>query len=409
MAGGSWRRWAIATIAAVAAFLTAAGAADAAVYWPEFGQVSRVNVDGSVFQEEFIPRPLGGGPSSGTGCAGIAATGSHLYWAIPAAGAIGEANLDGTEADLTFITGLSNPCGVAVDSTSVYWTEYEGGSIGRASLAGSEVERGYVAGLKHPCGVAVAGGSIYWTAETPEFRSYLARRPLAGGIVEDLYDTTGAGLCGVAIDAEHVYWGGFGESIGRAKLDGTEPEPSFVGGLDRPLGVALYGTSLYWSENDPLHRSIQTTELVGSHQPRTVLEIQRGVPQGIAVDSVVVPPPTVPATTDEFAFGKPHHGKHAPVTYVPLDFPQGGTFSVGGSRSVRFQVVGAGARPNRLEGAGRRLVKVTLARGRAGDSLRRRLAVGGKAWAAIRVRFRGADGKRTSDRERVSLVAPAAP
>jgi len=42
--------------------------------------------------------------------------GGHVYWTNFTGGSIGRANLDGTGADQSFITGASSPGGVAVDA-----------------------------------------------------------------------------------------------------------------------------------------------------------------------------------------------------------------------------------------------------------------------------------------------------
>ena len=45
---------------------------------------------------------------------------------------------------------------------------------------------------------------------------------------------------GVAVDAGHVYWANFGlNTIGRANLDGTGIDQSFITGADFPFAVAV--------------------------------------------------------------------------------------------------------------------------------------------------------------------------
>lgn len=395
-------------------FFLLLGHADAAVYWANDSGVSRANGDGSAHQREFIPQAPGPSASdSSAGCAGIAVTGSKIYWAIPAGNSIGEANLDGTQPNYGFITGLENPCGVAVDSTALYWTEFKGQTIGRANLAGGEVDRSFITGLKEPCGVAVTGEYIYWTANTAESpESHLTRRPLGGGLAEDLYGTSSANLCGVAVDSQHVYWGGFGESIGRAGLDGSNLEPSFVTGIERPCGVAVDGSSIYWGRNGWTTRSIQAAALEGAHTARTVVEVELGNPCGVAVDGVVAqlppPPPPPPAPISHAViFGHQRHSKRPPATYVSVQFPLAGTFAIGGSRAVRMQVVSDKSAPYALAGPEERVVKVSPASGgRPARFLRKQLAVAGKAWAAITVRFSAVDGTTSTKRKMVSLVAP---
>ena len=50
------------------------------------------------------------------GPAGLAVDSGHVYWANTLTDTIGRANLDGTGANQSFITGASTPVGVAVGS-----------------------------------------------------------------------------------------------------------------------------------------------------------------------------------------------------------------------------------------------------------------------------------------------------
>ena len=53
---------------------------------------------------------------------------------------------------------------------------------------------------------------------------------------------------GVAVDAQHVYWANSGNgTIGRANLDGTGVDQSFITGANCPAGVAVDGQYLYWA------------------------------------------------------------------------------------------------------------------------------------------------------------------
>ena len=104
--------------------------AAAFVYWANAGDgaIGRANLDGTGANQSLI----GGGDNS----CGVAADGSHLYWANDAtSGTIGRANLDGTGANQSFIAGPTFPCGVAVDQAHLYWAN--AGTIGRAGLDGA--------------------------------------------------------------------------------------------------------------------------------------------------------------------------------------------------------------------------------------------------------------------------------
>ena len=142
---------------------------------------------------------------------------AYVYWTDRENGLIGRANLDGTGVDHSFITGTGNPHEAAVNSTHVYWVNGQpaGYTIGRANLDGTEANPRFIAD------VDVDFGS------------------------------------GVAIDGRHVYWvskfyDGFPEpasgAIGRANLDGTGVDESFITGLDFPAGaLAVDASHLYWT------------------------------------------------------------------------------------------------------------------------------------------------------------------
>ncbi len=55
---------------------------------------------------------------------------------------------------------------------------------------------------------------------------------------------------GVAVDAHFVYWANLGtNTIGRANLDGSSPNPSFITGASNPSGVAVDSGHIYWANN----------------------------------------------------------------------------------------------------------------------------------------------------------------
>jgi hypothetical protein len=400
---------------AALAVLAVAGRADAAVYSNSFGEIDRANNDGSLLAERFIEPNRSASPSRSdtsegvSGCEGIAVDGSHIYWADPSHGAIDRADLDGGNVDYGFVTGLVNPCGVAVDAGSVYWTDFQAGTIGRVGLEGGEPDRELIRGLRQPCGVAVGGQYLYWTGRNVETRppDYLARRPLAGGLPEVLAE--GESFCGVAVDATHVYWGGFGTTIGRVGLDGSDPEPSFIAGIDRPCGVALYGSQIYWSRNDQLDPGIQTAPLSEPASIGTVFGDSLGVPCGVAVDSVQIqppPPPPAPAPPPPshlVSFAHQRHGK-GPVTFITVKFPQPGTFTVSGGPALRVQVRPRGPSPRTILGPEARVLRVSPKKaGRAAKALRAKLAKRGVVQVAIRVHFAAADGSGSTQREPLSL------
>lgn len=79
------------------------------IYWTSgTGNIGRARKDGSGVDTTFISLP-------NFQPYGIAVTPQHLYWVEGGPNSIFRSNLDGSDVDLTFLTGLSGPRGVAVD------------------------------------------------------------------------------------------------------------------------------------------------------------------------------------------------------------------------------------------------------------------------------------------------------
>ena len=64
-------------------------------------------------------------------------------------------------------------------------------------------------------------------------------------------------LSGVAVDARHVYWSDFNTgAIGRANLDGTGVDREFITGAGpTPSGVTVDGGHVYWTNPDGIGRA----------------------------------------------------------------------------------------------------------------------------------------------------------
>ncbi|MPZ16404.1 MAG: choice-of-anchor D domain-containing protein [Luteitalea sp.] len=87
---------------------------------------------------------------------------------------------------------------------------------------------------------------------------------------------------GVAVDADHIYWANFAaDTIGRANLDGSDPDQSFITGAASPVGVAVDADYVYWGNwsGDTIGRA----NLDGSDPDQGFITGAR-TPSGVAVD-----------------------------------------------------------------------------------------------------------------------------
>ena len=201
------------------------------IYWapslPSQGLIGRANVDGTGVDGSFIT-----GLDFGDNFTNLTVDASHIYWA--GGDGIGRANLNGTGVDESFIPLTTAPRSVAVDANYVYWTQFGGTAIGRANLDGTGVDESFITGLNDLTGVAVDANHIYWGSSIGIGRANVDGTGVDEGFITGLND-----VFDIAVDANHVYWVvASGRSIGRADLDGGNPDGEFIGGT-RAIGIAV--------------------------------------------------------------------------------------------------------------------------------------------------------------------------
>lgn len=123
-------------------------------------------------------------------------------------------------------------------------------SIGRVDNDGTDADPNFIAGADPFGPLAVDAAHLYYTTdqEGQTADPIIGRTNLDGGEATTLPDGflahSGAGIG--AVDAEHVYWVS-NSGIGRAKLDGSDPEPEYLTGIGQVGGIAVYAGYLYWT------------------------------------------------------------------------------------------------------------------------------------------------------------------
>lgn len=155
-------------------------------------------------------------------------------------------------------------CSICADAgAAVYWGN--GAVIGRVNNDGTYLQDGGGPGRVYigangvnpirggVCSVAVDGSHIYWGDRE---LGTIGRANLDGTDPNFALVAGASEPCGLAVDANYVYWANQGSaSIGRARLDGSEvnqefvevpklSESSFV--EPRPCGIAVNGTHVFW-------------------------------------------------------------------------------------------------------------------------------------------------------------------
>jgi hypothetical protein len=161
---------------------------------------------------------------------------------------IGRANNDGTGKVTSFISGISRAAGIAVNEEYVYWGTVNStagaGKIYREKLNGGSVEV-LIEGGTNIQAIALSGTYIYWGNVGT---NTIGRAKLDGTEKNQSFITGATSPGGLAVDSEHIYWStGSGKSIGRANIDGTGVTAKFITDNEEPLGVAVDGGHIYWA------------------------------------------------------------------------------------------------------------------------------------------------------------------
>jgi hypothetical protein len=166
----------------------------------------------------------------------------------------------------------------------IYWANPPN-SIGRAGVDGTDVTPDLV-GTFGPVGVTVDSGYVYWTVQEEVGWTYeyaIGRAHLNGANPDNGFITGLSEPQGVAADSSYVYWAeAVTGTIGRANLDGTNPKPDFITGLDFPRGVAVDSSHVYWTTC--FDGMIGRANLDGTDvKPDFITGLS--CPQGVAVDA----------------------------------------------------------------------------------------------------------------------------
>ncbi len=275
-------RLTLASILALVALGAIAPAANAYIYWTDSfnGTIGRANLDGTGANQSFI--------SGLSFVSGLAVDGSYIYFSLPGTDSIARADLAGFFADYSFITGVGDASGIAVQGEGIYWSNDSFDSIGRANLDGTGANQSFITGGNYLKGVAVNDNFIYWGNVGT---NTIGRADLSGSPTTVIQSFI-AGALGpreVAVDDDFIYWTS-GSTIGRANLDGTDANPSFISGASGAGGVAVDDKFIYWANSTG---TIGRANLDGTGANQSFITGLVGNPKGLAVDPLPYPSPII--------------------------------------------------------------------------------------------------------------------
>jgi virginiamycin B lyase len=166
----------------------------------------------------------------------------------------------------------------------VYWPNREGGTIGRAGLDGGSLNNGFLTTTgsppaNSPVAVAVDSKFIYWAHNSEIGRANLDGTQPNPDFIPNAAGPAGVG--GLAVDSKFIYWTDQ-SGIGRALLDGTQADPGYLADPHSPCGLAVDGSFLYYTVN---HAAIARAPVNGSVPDDGFIPVPAGKDCGVAVDS----------------------------------------------------------------------------------------------------------------------------
>jgi hypothetical protein len=98
-----------------------------------------------------------------------------------------------------------------------------------------------------PAIAARADAFVYWSGNPRAGEGFIGRAPLTGGSPSFLLSNL-FGAEGIAVDTNFIYWANGPNFIGRANLNGTNPNGNFIGFIGTPTALAVDSTHgfIYW-------------------------------------------------------------------------------------------------------------------------------------------------------------------
>lgn len=182
---------------------------------------------------------------------------AYIYWTQGFEGSIGRASLDGSDPDPDFITGPSVPQGLAVDSAHghIYWADAGRWTIGRANVDGSGYQQDLI-GAFDPQAVTFDDNYVYYAGSTGgfPFPYYIGRANLDGTEPDRFINGYGSyPATGLAVDDTSIYIASSAGDILKGNLDGPNVHELYTApGIQ---GVAVAGNSVYWTESGSIKRA----------------------------------------------------------------------------------------------------------------------------------------------------------
>ena len=178
---------------------------------------------------------------------------------------------------------------------STFKHDYNSGCAGPSPLGPTDLSAMFKHGgntvtakLMDKCGGEVSASALWLTSPSRHvyWSNYntaaIGRANVDGTEVNQSFIGTNFNPEGMAVDGNHIYWSNLGSNtIGRANVDGTGVNQSFISGASSPAGVAVDGTHIYWANYNA--GSIGRANVDGTGVNQSFISTNSN-PHGVAID-----------------------------------------------------------------------------------------------------------------------------
>lgn len=150
----------------------------------------------------------------------------------------------------TVVSGLEGPWGLALDGTTLYIAERNGGKISQLDLTAPELgTTDFLTGIINPSDITLGDGKLYiGEREGTDILEVDLSSPSP-----EVVTTADNYITGLELVGDDLYYcRNLGDSVYIADVSGGIPTSNtgFVGGLDGPYGIAVYGTDMYIADDN---------------------------------------------------------------------------------------------------------------------------------------------------------------
>jgi hypothetical protein len=198
--------------------------------------------------------------AAGQSPSSITSDGVNVYWTNSknSSGDVMKCDVAGCGERPTRLAVAGAPAGIAVSGSDVYFTDVAAGAVSKTPIAGGEVSRIGVA--NDPWGITLAGGRVFWT--TNATRGPVMACPEGGCVGAPANLAGGDASFAIATDGANVYWSDWNaiwscplEGCVGGSAEGGTPQlgsgtPTAIAAASGHVALAVDDANVYWAYAD---------------------------------------------------------------------------------------------------------------------------------------------------------------